>query len=221
MKLTEIFAQLSMGEFKQLAIGGADEGGIYAKNQHEVIQHLNLGLEDLFKRFTLRWRKMVLPLVPGTTDYVLAPTSKDLLKVIAVFDQAGEEMSLNDAADADSVLTPSEAELTVPPSVAAAGGQLVVQYRARHPLIPSSPHGLQQTMLDAQEVALPRTHLRALLLFVASRAHMPTGMVNEYNAGNNYLAQYEAECALLDGMNLAVDMQRQPGHERFRRGGWK
>ena len=220
MKLTEIFTQLSTGEFKQLGIGGVEEGGIYDRNQYEVIQHLNLALTELHKRFNLKVRKHLLTMLPGTVEYTVTPTGADLLKVIGVWNQDGDEMSLNEENEPDGVFTPDFNKLTVPTDVAALGGQLTVKFRAGHAQIAGSPHGLQTPTLDATEISLPRTHLRALLLFMAARAHAPTGMVNEFNAGNNYLAQFEAECALLDGMNLQVDAQAQTGHDRFRRGGW-
>lgn len=220
MKLSYVFTQLTTGEFKQLAIGGQKEGGIFEKNQHEVIGHLQLGLTDLHTRFNLKLRRLSVPMVPGTLDYALAPTTKDLLKVIEVKGQDGVPLSLNDASDTEGVETDSFNQLAVPPSVAAAGGQLVVKYRADHPPLPNNPEGLTRAALDAAEVHLPPSHLQALLLFVAARAHRPTGMVNEFNASTNYTMLYETECERLKGQNLEVDAMAQHSEERFRRGGW-
>lgn len=220
MKLSEIFTQLTIGEFKQLAIGGVKDGGIFEKNQFEVINHIQLGLTDLHTRFPLKWRKLLVDMTPGQVDYTLAPTSKDLIKVLTVWDQDGQEMVLNDAGDPDSVLTPSSHQLIVPAGVAERDGQLVVKYRADHSPLPVSPLGVSVATIAATDVDLPRTHLRALLLFVAWRAYTPTGLADPNATSVNYMQQYELACAMLGANNHQVDMDQQTGHERFERGGW-
>ena len=68
------------------------------------------------------------------------------------------------------------------------------------------------------ELELPESHLEALLLFVASRANTPLGMVNEFNAGNNYASKFEMECARLEQFNMQID--HSTSNHRLIRNGW-
>ena len=89
-------------------------------------------------------------------------------------------------------------------------------YRASHPKIVK---GI--TLFDPSrvQVNLPETHLNALLLFVASRAHNPVGMTGEFNSGNNYAVKYEAECDQLNTAGLRP--QRGRGlNQQFHTRGW-
>lgn len=74
MKLQSIFDQLTSGEFSQLNIGGAGQGVIDDTNMGKVVDHLNLGLTDLFTRFELKIGTAVLQLQPDQTTYPM--TSK-------------------------------------------------------------------------------------------------------------------------------------------------
>jgi hypothetical protein len=76
MKLQEIFNHLKAAEFSQLNFG-AGQGVIDTDDATDkVLSHVNLGLTDLFTRFELRVKRLVLDLDPDspTTSYLL--TSK-------------------------------------------------------------------------------------------------------------------------------------------------
>jgi hypothetical protein len=47
--------------------------------------------------------------------------------------------------------------------------------------------------------------MQALMYFVASRAHNPAGMSNEFHAGNTWYAKYEGECMRLKLENYEID----------------
>lgn len=51
MTLQEIFDQLAYGEFRTLSVG---EDGIQPKSYASMINHINLGLNALYKRFPLK-----------------------------------------------------------------------------------------------------------------------------------------------------------------------
>jgi hypothetical protein len=246
MKLQEIFDQLSGGEFSQLSIGGREAGVIDYGNYSRVLGHVNLGLNALFRRFSLKEGRMVLAIQAGVTSYKLDssyavngtesnqavryildssvdPFTDDIIKVEGVLTAAGLEMGLNDAADPYSVFTPSALVLRVPDEVAT--------------VTRATPDWLKTTSLTViyraghprliateeydpatVEVELPDTHLEPLLYYVASRVNNPVGMNNEFHAGNSYFAKYEAACQALEGKGLQVDQGSQ--NTGLSRGGW-
>lgn len=236
MKLSEILSQLTFGEFNQLAIGGAEKGKIDEKNYPAVISHINLGLTALFRRFPLKEGRVTLRPVPGqlvypldskfavsnvrskeTTRYLIdSATDKfdddTLIKVERVLDLSHTEVPLNVDHDPESCFTPAMNVIRIPTM---AVDDLILVYRQNHPQIVVPSGYFDPTKV---EVDLPYTHLEALLYFVASRAHNPVGMVNEFHKGNSYAAKYEAVCAELEYNNIKPDH----GWENMRlpKGGW-
>lgn len=246
MKLSEIFSQLTFGELSQISLGGGEAGEIKEDNYESVLVHVNLGLTALYKRFPLKEGRILVALQANRYTYALTrayaesntrslelvkyiqdagnPFMDDIHKIERVYSSTGKEFGLNDEADPYAISTPSASVLRVPASVVAQSGDLPdglktstleVVYRANHPIIRQSDVGFDPLTYD---VELPYTHLEPLLLFVASRVNNPIGMVNEFNAGNNYAAKYEKACQDLETMNLRVDQGAQ--HDRIRRNGW-
>ena len=209
MKLSEIFNHLSSGELSQVALGQQVSGELPDQSQVYLISSINLGLTALHKRFFLREGEVEFELSSAGTVYNLQ--QDDIHKIEKVFTAEGYELSLNNAADPYSCYTPSMGTLRVPDSFIYAQEtlpdnlkttMLKVVYRANHPIIGevSDP--------ERYNIALPYSHLEALLYFVASRVHNPIGMVNEFNAGNSWAAKYEVECARLEGQGNYIDIQQ-------------
>ena len=245
MYLQEIFAQLSAGEFSQLAIGGAEQSGgvIQTKDYVSVVNHINLGMIALYKRFNLREGTLLLTLNPAISTYQLnskfavstgstgtryitdskaVPFKDDINKVERVYVSGGTELPVNDLEDYYSVRTPTMTSLYVPNSILQPTTEtpdemktttLKVVYRAGH--IPLSTEDISP---EDDVVDLPYSHLEALLYFVASRVHTPTGLKDEANLSNVYYAKYEAACQGLEQMGFQIDRQNQP--DRISRGGW-
>jgi hypothetical protein len=247
MKLKEIFDQLTHGELSQLSIGGSDAGAIAPANYGKVLSHVNMGLTALYKRFPLKEGRLTVELQTGMTTYpinsnfaansrrsresvrfikdsAVEPFKDDIHKIERVYTSTGYEMGLNDETDPFSVFTPSATVLRVPALVVAGSVDLPdelktetleVVYRANHPII---VQGIGLFEPDRIDVELPYSHLEALLFYVASRVHTPTGMTNETNMGNTYYQKYEASCQQLEVSNLRVDQGSQNG--RLYRNGW-
>ena len=247
MKLKEIFDQLTHGELSQLSIGGAEAGAIDPANYGRVLSHVNMGLTALYKRFPLKESRLTIELQTGMTTYpinsnfavnsrrsresvrfikdlAVEPFKDDIHKIERVYTSTGYEMGLNDETDPFSVFTPSATVLRVPALVVAGSVDLPdelktetleVVYRANHPII---VQGIGLFEPDRIDVELPYSHLEALLFYVASRVHTPTGMTNETNMGNTYYQKYEASCQQLEISNLRVDQGSQ--NSRLYRNGW-
>lgn len=247
MKLIEVFNQLTYGELSQLALGGGEMGKIGEADYPKLLSHINLGLIDLYKRFFLKEGTLVLQLQRDqaiyplssrfavanaksreTVRYILdsaaAPFRDDINKVERVYTDDGHELSLNDHVDHYALRTPALNVLQVPLDIVndvttlpyhLKTTKLRAVYRAAHPQL-VQPVGYFDPARVGME--LPYSHLQALLLFVASRIHNPVGMTNEFHAGNNYAAKYEAECARLEQANLEID--EGASHDKLRRNGW-
>lgn len=247
MKLQEIFDALSAGEFSQLSIGGQGAGVISEENYSKVLTHVNAALTALYTRFNLKENRLKLELVPGKTKYELHssfavnvrrslelvryikdtpddPFQDDIIKISKVLTDAGLPLSLNDHGEEYSVMTPSSTVLRVPTLMVTAGIEvppplitknLVLVYQAAHPVLSVGMGFFDPARIN---VELPRTHMEALLFYVASRANNPVGMVNEFNAGNNYFMKYEGACQMLEGKGIQVDQGST--YDRIQRNGW-
>lgn len=222
MKLSEVFTQLAYGELSQLFIGTNQEGELTEDSYPILLAHVNLGLSALYKRFNLKEGRVVFPLNPLSNVYKL--TVSDLNKIEEVLTSTGNSFGLNNRADSYSCFTPAMDTLRVPWKVVEGSldvpeklktTSLEVVYRANHPKL-TDTNGIIEP--DKVELELPYTHLEALLYFVASRMHNPIGMVNEFNAGNNWAAKYEIECKRLESEGLEIDQDSQ--NERLYRNGW-
>lgn len=223
MTLQDIFDQLTHGELSQLSIGIGGEGnGIAETNYAKVVSHINLGLTAIYSRFNLKERRLRFLLQPDSTTYQLSVV--DILKITDVLTDADFSLSVNDPGDAYSCFTPSLTTLRVADSVAAQGSDLpdllktdgiTVVYQANHPRLVVVDGYIEPTMTVME---IPETHVQALLYFVASRAHNPVGMTNEFHAGNSWYAKYEAECERLTHHGYAVD--RGTYNTRLQANGW-
>ena len=246
MKLIEVFDQLTASELSTLYIGGAEAGQITEANYPTVVKHINLALTALYKRFFLKEGRVDLAMVSGRSvypihskyavsntkskepvKYLLDSADKftdDILKIESVLTDAGKDIPLNDATDPLSITLTSPTILRIPAALIAQGAdlpedyktsKLTVVYRANHPALLWNEYNFDPELI---ELELPESHLEALLLYVASRATTPTGMVNEFSAGNNYASKYELACQQLEHFNFQIDHNNT--NHRLIRNGW-
>lgn len=227
MKLQEIFDHLTAGEFSQLNLFGAGQGVINDDNIDKVISHISLGLTDLYGRFTLKKGKVLIQLQADQTSYWLnskyavhgkgnftpkyildsasAPFKDDVLLILDVLDELGQEIK-HTKPSMDTVDIPLSNQLTT--------STALIKYQANHLVLDPNTMSIDPDRLD---IEIPRTHLTALLYFVASRANNPVGLGQEFNAGNTYATKYENECMRLkvDGMQI---QDREPESKFHSRG---
>ena len=205
MQLQTIFDALTFGELSNLGMGGLELGGVQTTRYKQVVNHINLGMTALHKRFNLKEEILTLALQPGLTQYILKdthavsgfssisprtildstakPFQNNIVKIVSVTTDSGFEMALNNGADLYSVFTPSFNILNIPIELVTA------------PQPADFPTDLITTMLkvayqanaipitednglddpEGTEVELPDSYLMALLYFVGNRANTPTG----------------------------------------------
>lgn len=205
IKLSEIFDNLVYGEFSKLSIG--EDGSVTTKDYNRLITHINLGISELFKRFSLKHAEVAVTVIKGTTLYSLG---ENVVEVLRVMDKLGIELPINrvEYGITGSVVTPTLSTIKVKdvePQVLT-----VTCKMAPTPieLVPVDILGEYEPSLI--ETELPRTYLEALLYFVASRVFNPVGLESAVNrapfhTGNNYYSKYEAACALLASVGLDVE----------------
>ena len=232
MLLKEVLEHLSYSEFSQISLGGSTLGAIEEADRPAIVSFINLGLMDLYKKFSLREKAVIIQQFANISEYVihssnsvsvgtatyqygkdtvLEPFQDDLLKVQQVFSEEGVEFSLNDPTDMYSVFTPSYNTIQIqsPDDENAVS----VSYRA-------APVKLSTTSPDpdTMEIPLPEVLLSALLAFLAHRAHKP--MASESNrAGADYLGTYLALCAEAELYGVASTTVVNHG-DRFENNGW-
>jgi hypothetical protein len=222
MKLIEVFDALAAGELSQLAIVDQTTGVIEEASYPKVINHLNLGLTALYKRFNLKEQRLTFPITQDGNVYRLDVA--DILKIERIETAEGAELPLNNEADPYSCFTLSMTTVRVPQAIVDQGmdlpekyktSELVVVYRANHPKLVMENGEIDP---ETTEVELPFSYLEALLYFVASRCYNPIGISSEINPGMSWSAKYERECQQLEGQSFDIDATA--GNTRLERNGW-
>ena len=71
MLLSKLFEHLTYSELSTLAIGGYDDGEVPPEDYKKIIVNANLALIELYKRFPLSVREVVIQLRSNITEYQL------------------------------------------------------------------------------------------------------------------------------------------------------
>lgn len=219
MKLSDIFSALTHGELSQLAVGGKKDGGIYPYHSDEICSYINLGLNDLFSRFPLRYEEAVIQQKEGVTlyhlrkEYALSntestephkyiidspfmPFNDNVIKIERVMFEDGVDIELNTHGDTNAVYTPSFD--TIQSMYGDDDCALSVVYRAGHPKVFTSDTVKPEDI----EVELPPSFLRPLLLYVANRAYTALGTQEALTDAASWYQQYEAALLELENNNV-------------------
>ena len=69
--LQDIFDLLASGEFANMAIGRSVTNSITAENYPKIVNNMNLGLIELYKRFQLRKKEIYLYQQENVTEYYI------------------------------------------------------------------------------------------------------------------------------------------------------
>jgi len=220
MTLDQIFDQLTYGELASLAIGGVNESKILVKDYPNVISHINLGLTELYKRFTIKTEEVIIQQyeqietyyldskyaesndesvepIKYIMDSVFEPFTDNVLKIQEVYDEAGELLFKNDSEQHWSIYTPTYNSIQLPYPIN--DNNLSVIFKANHAKI--SPTITDPTVV---ELELPISHLEALLFYVASRIYSGMGTAESIQESSNYLMKFEESCKKLDSLGLTI-----------------
>jgi len=231
MVLQELFDELATGEFSNLAIGNSINGSIEPDAYKKVITQINGGLREIYKRFLLRQKTLLIARPLGTTEHFLrdantaitvsveaegeTPTVADLCRVIDVYDPLEETLVyLNDPNQPLSVFTKGHDHIIIKDPLPV---NLGVVYQAYYPRIV-----LTETFNPEEYVLYyPEYISYALKCYVASELF--TGKTSKATEGeaqiyNTFHGKFEKACRLIEDKGFAEDVTIE--NSKFVDGGW-
>lgn len=212
--LGEVLEDLSYGPFSNLAIGGDGFGDIPLDQQRKLLRHINEGLIRLYSRFLLAERQISIRALSTRTLYPLRkvhadsdisieykfiadspemPFEEDVIQILRVENDKGQEYPLNNYDEATSLFTPKPDVLQIPEPDEET--LYHVLYQARHKrLVEGDPD---------QDIDLPEPLHGALEAYVAYRVYANMNGQEHKLRSDEHLATYEAICGEVLGMDLA------------------
>ena len=213
MKLLDLFERLSFAELSNLAVGMEGAGTIRTEDQRKVLIHTNDGLLQLYSRFILKTKYLLIEEQEHITQYHLIekfaeskncvefPYIKDLvgdrftgdlIRILEVYSNCGEQFVLNDAEDCHSLFTPSPQTLQIPNP--RTGVPKHILYQARHDII--------ENINDKVWVEIPFVLEGALQAYIAHKIfnHM-NGQENLLKSQDHYTT-YERICQEVEAKDL-------------------
>ena len=229
MKLLDLFERLSFGELSNLAIGMEGAGTIRESDQRKVLAHVNDGLLQLYSRFILKTKYLLIEEQEHITQYHLIekytesqncvdfPYIKDLagdrftgdlIRILEVYDDYGNQFVLNDTDNCHSLFTPSPQTLQIPNPKTEVPKHIL--YQARHNIIPE--------ILENTWVEVPFVLESALQAYVAHKifSHM-NGQDNLLKSQDHY-ATYERICQEVEAKDLVNTSISSSFHKLTERG---
>jgi hypothetical protein len=222
MKLLELFELLQYGELANLSLSGGIDNvkGIRVEDYPVLISHLNLALTDIHTKFNLKEREVAIQQYETITHYQLDSKfaqentssiepikyildnssnvfNDDVLRVNAIFDETGCELSINDEYNPASLFLNSYKVIQVP--FPADTNTMFITYRANHAKLSSTTPDLEA------EVDIPAYAVEAILSYVASRVHAQRTSQDAQIAAVNLMAKYNMLCDQIELRNVLHD----------------
>lgn len=232
MKVNELLTKLAVGELSNLSMADENTSSIIPGKQAKIISHLNDGLMELYGRFILLEKSLLIRMVEGVTSYYLLkrfaqsqcvlvttdpcyiidelePFEEDVIKILEVRDHYGRSVTLNDMNDEFSMFTPRPNMLQVPRPIE--GLTLTIGYQAKH-------RKLEPGVLEA-DIWLPEILHKALLNYIAGQVYSHMNGPENSEKGAEYMNKYENQCQLVVDRDL-VNNTPATTSEIFKRNGW-
>lgn len=233
MDVKELFDQLATGELQNLSI--AEGGSISVAARPKLFRYLNQGLMELYSRFVLKENDCIVQLYDHITFYHLVPRfavnytpegeadteviryiidlpnepfKDEVIKVTAISDSTGAELTLNDELDRYSVFTPQAKMLQV--SNPNSGRFLSVRYQQRHPKLQGDLGEL---------IECPDVLVEPLTSFVAYKVFSHMNSADSNAKSQEFLAMFERGCNEAVDRDLVSSSVSQI-NTRFAQGGW-
>lgn len=233
MNLNELYRKLSIGELSNLSISGEGSGTIIESKRPSIVLLTNEGMRELYKKFVLRDKTLMLQMQEGRTTYRLEPRfsvhnaevsgakrpyiidshddpfNDSVIKVLQVYDNWGTELTLNDRDNGASLFTPSGNVLQIPNPLE--GCALSVNYQT----LPNEIDGQ-----DLEEIIdIPVVLEKALTSYIAGQV---LGNMNtqESNAkSQEHLLRFESICKEAEEKDL-LSISSVATNTKFEKRGW-
>ena len=179
MRLQEIIHIAKITELKQIVVG---------EDEDQVIGLLNLALIEVYGRLNLIQEEQIIHVLNGVSRYSL---QENILRMISVFSQDGEEIPVNDPNDPRSIYHPTPFELHVPePAVFNAESIYKKPLTRLSILMSTTPPYVTKENVDSLDLIVPTWALEAILSYMAYRAFLSMNGDQQSEAGSQ-AARYE------------------------------
>ena len=188
MLASQVIALAKDSELRQLAV---------KDNDSAILGFINLGLLELYKRFTLAQDEAILTLQDGKSLYTLDGTDPDVsmglsenfLIVSDCFDEQGDTVMVNDENDPLGIMTPTYNTVEVPN--VAQDERMSVIYR-------TAPNFLTKT---TDVLPIPPQLLEALLNYIGYRGHS-TISADVKDENNTHYVRFNDSCKRVEELGL-------------------
>ncbi|AUR97929.1 virion structural protein [Vibrio phage 1.245.O._10N.261.54.C7] len=235
MQISEIFNQLAYGELKQHGIGGQGDG-IQPESYPELVAHLNFSLLNIYTRFPVLEKELILNPLLNKTLYKLDPSNAfssgnedwfiedsiecpflgDILRLNAVYKEDGTELMFNDEHADETIYTPSYNMVQIPLSIT---GPLYFIYRGKPERVVAPADENEIDDFLNQEVTIPDVLTEALFAYIEYR--VCKGIGGELGLAQASVAkqQYELSCVEVESRNL-LNTSAHATSIKPEKGGW-
>ena len=236
MNITQLYQELSVGKFSNLAIGLEGAGSIADGKKTSVLLAANEALLRLYTKFALKESTLIIKLVDHLTRYQLLskfaqssigvssephlylqdsvefPFKDDVIRILSVQTDTGLFLPLNDESDDCSVFTPSGNVLQVPKLTATTvSTYLGVNYQAKHvPLVSGN---------DSQLIDLPDCLHEALRCYIAYQIYCGMNTQESSAKAQEHLSMYVSLCNDAVDNDLVSTSLSMAGN-KFNKRGW-
>jgi len=232
MQVSEIFESLSYGVLSNLAIGGEGCGTIPTAHEPKLIHFLNQCLTEMHGKFNLAEKELVISASSGRTlyplevqyavsdaavvekfivDTILDPFLDDVMKIVAVFDEEGEELVLNDSTNPASLFTPNFDTIQIPGPVDGDGYFII--YQAKHPKLVNGDL--------TQSVIIPEILFDPLFHYVAYKAISPMNGPEHAAKASEHYQRYDMLCQQIIEKDLVSTSLVETGTTKLMDRGFK
>jgi len=236
--LKDLFSLLASGEFSNIAITKDSRGSIDESEYGKLINHINLAIIELHKRFNFFEEEIVLCADPAVELYYLRPDymakpgatsltryieqpagntgSLNIIEIKDVYDELGNKIALNNRFSVPHIKQKALDTLRITGLEVPQKLSIVFQ---------SYPDPVQLNdsfSVDSVLLNIPPTVVEAILYYVAARVYKPMGANSSADASDksaSYQHQYELSCQKLALYGLSAD-DNDRDDERFVKQGW-
>jgi hypothetical protein len=182
MTLNDVVNQLKYGELRSIAT---------KDDNAAIISYVNLALQALYNRFTLKVSEQIIPLQDNVVEYTLNP---DLMVIEGIYDENGDEFELDDPTSLFSIMQVDFETIQI--ANPANGATLSVIYKPA----PTTLTYVDETSLT-QKIPIPPQLTEPLLHYIGYRAH--GSMDGNIKAENNtHYMRFVASCDKIEQLGL-------------------
>ncbi|MGL4252863.1 MAG: hypothetical protein ACRCR2_02220 [Fusobacteriaceae bacterium] len=220
--------QLANGELRTHP--WAMDGYFNENTVNKVVAAINTAITEVYTRFPLLTKELVLLQHSGLTEYLLEPRfavtdptevpikyiddskyepfTGNLLRIEAVYDEIGDELAMNNTHSCKVFFTPAPNIIEIPNPVDT--NALFVTYRTRPPLVTKDT-----TYLDIPAQALP-----LIMAYVGFRAYAASSDQNQAQLSMVNYQKYELMCANLTVKGMDNEYNTTNPNCKAERRGW-